>query len=160
MPMQFKKAMDQEAVIIKCLRCGTKNRVPRLRIDDRPRCGKCRAPLAVEAFAVRPVETGDGTFARDVLASGAPALVYFYSPSCPYCRMLSPVIDEIAVKYEGSAVIARTDVTVNPLVAQQYGIQGVPSMLLFREGKLVQRMVGVLSGDEIERSLKGIIKLS
>jgi thioredoxin 1 len=74
--------------------------------------------------------------------------------------MLAPVIDEIAVKYEGAALIARINTTVNPVTAQQYGIQGVPTLLLFREGKLMKRMVGVLSGDEIERNLKGIIKLS
>jgi thioredoxin 2 len=158
--MKMKRSADDESLIIECLRCGTKNRVPRSRIDDRPLCGHCGAPLSVEAFAVRPLETTDGTFTRDVLAAGAPSLVYFYSPACPYCRMLTPVIDEIAVKFEGVALIARIDTTVNPVTARQYGIEGVPTMLLFREGKLVKRMVGVLSGDEIERNLKGIIKLS
>jgi len=109
---------------------------------------------------VRPLETADGSFARDLLAAESPALVFFYSPTCPYCRMLSPVIDGLAVKFEGSALIARINVTVNPVTAQQYGIEGVPTLLLFREGKLVKRLVGVLSGDEIERNLKGIIKLS
>jgi len=158
--MKFKKAMDQETVIIECLRCGTKNRIPRARLDDRPSCGQCHAPLSLEAFAVRPVETSDGSFAHDILAAPEPALVFFYSPTCPYCRMLSPVIDELAVKFEGIALIARLNTTVNPVVPAQYGIQGVPTLLLFREGKLLKRMVGVLSGDEIERSLKGILKLS
>jgi thioredoxin 2 len=158
--MKFKKAMDQESVIIECLRCGTKNRVPRSRIHDRPNCGHCHAPLSVEAFAVRPLETADGTFSRDILAAREPVLVFFYSPTCPYCRMLSPVIDQIAVKFEGAALIARLDTTVNPAVSAQYGIQGVPTLLLFREGRLLKRMVGVQSGDEIERSLKGIMKLS
>ena len=158
--MKMKRSASDESVIIECLRCGTKNRIPRARIDDRPRCGQCHAPLSLEAFAVRPVETSDGTFARDILAAPEPALVFFYSPTCPYCRMLSPVIDELAVKFEGTALIARLNTTVNPVVSQQYGIQGVPTLLLFREGKLLKRMVGVQSGDEIERSLKGILKLS
>ncbi|MGE5799662.1 MAG: thioredoxin family protein [Syntrophaceae bacterium] len=158
--MKMKRSVDDESVIIECLRCGTKNRVPRARIHDKPHCGKCRAPLDVEAFAVRPLETSDATFARDVLAAVEPVLVFFYSPTCPYCRMLSPVIDELAVKFEGTALIARLNTTVNPVVSSQYGIQGVPTLLLFRGGKLQKRMVGVQSGDEIERSLKGIIKLS
>ena len=158
--MKMKRSVEDESVIIECLRCGTKNRVPRARIHDKPHCGKCHAPLDVEAFAVRPLETSDATFARDVLAAAEPVLVLFYSPTCPYCRMLSPVIDELAVKFEGTALIARLNTTVNPVVSSQYGIQGVPSLLLFREGKLLKRMVGVQSGDEIERSLKGIIKLS
>lgn len=158
--MKFKKAMDQESLIIECLRCGTKNRLPRVRIHDKPHCGKCHAPLDVHGFAVRPLETTDAKFAVDVLAAAEPALVFFYSPTCPYCRMLSPVIDELAVKFEGAALISRINVTVNPVTAQQFGIQGVPTLLLFREGKLMKRMVGVLSGDEIERTLKGIIKLS
>ncbi len=147
-------------VIIECLRCGTKNRLPRARIQDKPHCGKCHAPLDVHAFAVRPLETSDAKFAVDILSAPVPALVFFYSPTCPYCRMLSPVVDEIAVKFEGAALVARIDVTTNPVVSQQYGIQGVPTLLLFREGKLIKRMVGVLSGDEIERNLKGILKLS
>jgi len=158
--MKMKRSVDDESVIIECLRCGAKNRVPRARIHDRPNCGHCHAPLSLEAFAVRPLETADGTFARDVLAAQEPALVFFYSPSCPYCRMLSPVIDELAVKFEGTALIARLNTTVNPVVSSQYEIQGVPTLLLFRGGKLQKRMVGVQSGDEIERSLKGIIKLS
>jgi len=158
--MKMKRSVDDESVIIECLRCGTKNRVPRARIHDKPHCGKCHAPLDVEAFAVRPLETSDATFARDVLAAVEPVLVFFYSPTCPYCRMLSPVIDELAVKFEGTALIARLNTTVNPVVSSQYGIQGVPTLLLFRDGKLLKRMVGVQSGDEIERSLKGIIKLS
>ena len=158
--MKMKRSADDETVIIECLRCGTKNRVPRSRINDRPSCGQCHAPLSVEAFAVRPMETSDGTFAHDILAAAEPVLVFFYSPSCPYCRMLSPVIDQLAVKFEGAALIARLNSTVNSAVSAQYGIQGVPTLLLFREGKLLKRMVGVLSGDEIERSLKGIIKLS
>ena len=158
--MKMKRSAEDESVIIECLRCGTKNRVPRARIEDKPHCGKCRAPLDLQAFAVRPLESADATFAVDVLSAAEPALVFFYSPACPYCRMLAPVIDEIAVKYEGVALIARINTSVNPVTAQQYGIQGVPTLLLFREGKLMKRMVGVLSGDEIERNLKGIIKLS
>jgi len=158
--MKFKKAMDQETVIIECLRCGTKNRLPRARIQDRPHCGKCHAPLDVHEFAVRPLDTTDDRFAVDILAAAEPALVFFYSTTCPYCRMLSPVVDEIAVKFEGAALVARIDVNTNPVVSRQYGIQGVPTLLLFRDGKLVKRMVGVLSGDEIERNLKGILKLS
>ena len=158
--MKFKKAMDQESVIIECLRCGTKNRIPRARLDDRPRCGQCHAPLSLEAFAVRPMETSDGAFAHDILAAPEPTLVFFYSPRCPYCRMLSPVIDELAVKYEGTVLIARLNTEVNHIIPTQYEIQGVPTVLLLREGKLLKRMVGVLSGDEIERNLKGILKLS
>jgi len=158
--MKMKRSVDDESVIIECLRCGTKNRVPRSRIHDRPNCGHCHAPLSVEAFALRPLETSDGTFARDILGAQEPVLVFFYSPTCPYCRMLSPVIDQIAVKFEGAALIARLDTTANPVVSAQYGIQGVPTLLLFRGGKLLKRMVGVQSGDEIERSLKGIMKLS
>ena len=158
--MKLKRSADDESVIIECLKCGTKNRVPRSRLHDRPSCGHCHAPLSVEAFTVRPLETSDGTFAPDILAAAEPVLVFFYSPTCPYCRMLSPVIDQIAVKFEGAALIARLDTTVNPVVSSQYGIQGVPTLLLFREGKLLKRMVGVQSGDEIERRLKGIMKLS
>jgi thioredoxin-like negative regulator of GroEL len=74
--------------------------------------------------------------------------------------MLSPVIDELAVKYEGTVLIARLNTDVNHIIPTQYEIQGVPTVLLVREGKLLKRMVGVLSGDEIERNLKGILKLS
>ncbi|HTZ41279.1 MAG TPA: thioredoxin family protein [Syntrophales bacterium] len=158
--MKMKRSPDDDHVIIECPRCGTKNRLPRARINDKPRCGKCHAPLSVESYTVKPLETSDGTFAHDILAAVEPALVYFYSPTCPYCRMLSPVIDQMAVKFEGAALVARIDVTANPAMSAKYGIQGVPTLLLFREGKLLKRMVGVLSGDEIERNLKGIIRTS
>ena len=98
--MKFKKAMDQETVIIECLRCGTKNRLPRARIQDRPHCGKCHAPLDVHEFAVRPLETTDARFAVDILAAAEPALVFFYSPTCPYCRMTKKYLEEHDVAYE------------------------------------------------------------
>ncbi len=158
--MKMKRSSDDDMVIIECLRCGTKNRLPRARINEKPHCGKCHAPLDTASFAVRPLETTDGTFAHDILAAVEPALVFFYSPTCPYCRMLSPVIDQMAVKFEGAALVARINVTTNPAMSAQYSIQGVPTLLLFREGKLLKRMVGVLSGDEIERNLKGIIRTS
>ena len=159
--MKMKRSADDESVIIECLRCGTKNRIPRARLDDRPRCGQCHAPLSLEAFAVRPVETSDGTFAHDILAAPEPTLVFFYSPRLPVLPDAhSPVIDELAVKFEGNALIARLNTDVNPAIPAQYAIQGVPTVLLFREGKLLKRMVGVQSGDEIERNLKGILKLS
>ncbi len=158
--MQFKRSPDQESVIIECLRCGTKNRVPRSRLSEHPNCGKCHAPLSVDRFSVRPLEVTDGTFARDVLSSRGAALVFVYRPGCPYCRMLSPTIDEIAVKFEGAALIAKISTDTNQTVPAQYGIQGVPTLLFFRDGKLVKKMVGVQSGDEIERTLTGLIKLT
>jgi len=152
--------MDQETIVITCSKCGTKNRVPTAKLHDQPLCGKCRAPLSVRGKETLAVQVSDGTFTQEVLASKEPVLLVLWAPWCAYCRMLAPIAEEVAQDFEGRVKVAKMNIDENRAVPAQYTVQGVPTMLLFRDGKLMDRMVGVLSKEEIERHLKTLLRLS
>jgi thioredoxin 2 len=145
--------MNPDSIIVKCPKCGAQNRIPREKTHEHPRCGRCHEPLPENSFDFRPPEVSDRTFAQKVLSSADPVLVFCYSPQCAYCLLASPVVDELALKYEGRIHVARLRVDENPAIARQYGIQGVPTLLLFRNGKLLHRMVGLVTKEDMERNL-------
>lgn len=149
-------ALDE--LIIPCLKCGTKNRVAEDKLNKKPLCGKCGDPLVVTQQKTKPVDVTDNTFAREVLASDISVLVDCWAPWCGHCRALSPSIDELASDYASGVKVAKLNVDENPLTASQYGIQSIPTMLFFKEGKLVQRLTGALLKEEIEKNLLSIIK--
>ena len=152
--------MEQETTLITCSKCGAKNRVPTAKLHERPLCGKCRAPLAVHRKETLATQVTDGTFTRDVLVSTEPVLLVLWAPWCAYCRMLTPIVEQVAQDFEGRVKVTKMNIDENRAVPAQYTVQGVPTMLLFRNGKLMDRMVGVLSKEEIERHLKILLRSS
>ncbi|MBN1474445.1 MAG: thioredoxin [Syntrophaceae bacterium] len=147
-----------DELIIPCLKCGTKNRVAEDKLTKKPLCGKCGDPLVITQQKAKPLDVTDNTFAREVLASDISVLVDCWAPWCGPCRALSPILDELASDYASGIKVAKLNVDENPMTASQYGIQSIPTMLFFKEGKLVQRLNGALPKEEIERNLLSIIK--
>lgn len=145
--------MNQEKVIIRCPGCGAKNRVPRRRLGDRPLCGRCKMPLPRGESLDRPVEVNDSSFKGEVLSYHGLVLVDCWAPWCGPCRTVAPVLDQLASEYAGSLKIAKLNVDANPATASQYGIQSIPTMLLFRQGDLVDRLVGALPKGNIEQHI-------
>ncbi|MBW2110977.1 MAG: thioredoxin TrxC [Deltaproteobacteria bacterium] len=143
--------------MVKCPRCGAKNRVPRERINQRPICGRCKAPLKKADFPAVPVDITDQTFNREVLSFSGPVLVDCWAPWCGPCRMVGPILVQLASEYAGRLKIAKLNVDENPATASRYGIQSIPTMLLFKNGNHVNTLVGALPRDEIERQLRIIL---
>jgi thioredoxin 1 len=85
----------------------------------------------------------DAEFEEKVINSGLPVLVDFWAPWCGPCRMLSPTIEELSTEYEGRVVIAKMNTDENPATPTELGIMSIPSLLLFKDGELVDRTVGV-----------------
>jgi len=144
--------MKENAVILTCGACGAKNRVPRERLQDRPVCGRCRAPLTPAAD--HPVDVSDRTFEQEVLSSPLPVLVDCWAPWCGPCRMVGPVLEDLARDYAGRLKIAKLNVDESPATASRYGIQSIPSLLLIRGGKEIHRLVGALPRPQIEQALQ------
>ncbi len=86
------------------------------------------------------------TFEADVLNASEPVVVDFYADWCGPCRMMTPVVEQLAVEYAGKVTIGKLDVDVNQDIAIRYGVMGIPTLGLFREGKLVDRLVGYPGG--------------
>jgi thioredoxin 1 len=98
-------------------------------------------------------ETSDGTFENDVLKSDRPVLVDFWAAWCAPCRMLAPTVEAIAEKYANSARVVKLNVDDNPSVSQRFGIKGIPTLILFKNGKEEERVVGATSEQAISRML-------
>lgn len=97
------------------------------------------------------LEVNDQNFEQDVLASDQPVLVDFWAVWCAPCRMLSPTIDAVAEAYQGTAKVAKVNVDDSPSTAQRYGIKGIPTLILFKNGTEQERVVGSTSKDAISR---------
>ena len=89
----------------------------------------------------------------EVLAAEGTVLVDFWAAWCPPCRMLSPLVDELALEYEGRVKVGKLDVDASPEVASRYGITSIPSLLVFQDGEVVAQRVGALPREELRRWL-------
>jgi thioredoxin 1 len=98
-------------------------------------------------------ETSDSTFENDVLKSDRPVLVDFWAAWCAPCRMLAPTVEAVADKYASTARVVKLNVDDNPSVSQRYGIKGIPTLILFKNGREEERVVGATSEGAISRML-------
>jgi thioredoxin len=148
--------------IVTCTKCGAKNRVNEREAGAgrQPVCGKCGAALGVKSGAEgvdtsKPRTVTDATFAREVLeARDQPILVDCWAPWCGPCRIIAPVLDQLAAEADGRYRIAKLNVDENPQTAARFNIQSIPTLLIFKNGALVDRMVGVQSKQAIAARLK------
>ncbi len=96
----------------------------------------------------------DANFDAEVINSDKPVLVDFWATWCGPCRMIAPVIEEIASEYEGKAKVAKLDVDANPQVSMKYGIRSIPTLLIFKNGQVVDQIVGAVPKGVIDGKLK------
>ena len=101
----------------------------------------------------KPLQVSDSEFDNEVLNSDVPVLVDFWAPWCGPCRMVAPVLEEIANDYEGKVVIAKVNTDQDHENALRYGIQGIPTMVLFKDGQEVDRVVGALPKASLQQWL-------
>ena len=99
-------------------------------------------------------DVSDNSFEADVLKSEKPVLVDFWAAWCAPCRMLSPTVEAVAEKFATSATVVKLNVDDNPATSQRYGIKGIPTLILFKNGKEEERVVGATSKDAISRMIE------
>ncbi len=101
------------------------------------------------------LEFTDTEFEETVLKSDVPVLVDFWAEWCAPCRALAPIVEELAVEYNGKAKIGKLNVDQNPKIATTYSIRSIPALLLFKDGQVVQQIVGVKPKEEIQSIIDG-----
>lgn len=97
----------------------------------------------------KPLAVTDDTFQDEVLNSDQPVLVDFWADWCGPCRMIAPSVDQIATEYDGSIKVTKVDVDDNPAIPGRYGIVGIPTLMVFKDGEVVERITGALPKDAI-----------
>jgi thioredoxin 1 len=105
--------------------------------------------MAETTEAVKHVSDSD--FDQVVLNGGKPAFVDFWAPWCGPCRVIGPIVEELAPSYEGRAVITKINVDESPNVAQKFGVTSIPTLMMFKDGKLVDRAVGLMPKGELQK---------
>jgi len=140
-------------MLVSCPGCGTSNRVARDEVERglQAVCGRCHAPLPATA---RPVVVTDATFADEVEASPLPVLLDLWATWCGPCRMIAPVLDELAIEMSGRVRFAKLDVDQNPATAERFGVRSIPTLLVLMAGREVDRLVGAMPKPEIARRLE------
>ncbi|MFV9646884.1 MAG: thioredoxin TrxC [Desulfobacterales bacterium] len=149
--------MNTDSIIIRCKNCGAKNRIPKIRLNDRPVCGRCHSRLPEGRVSDSPVIVSDKTFNDEIISAPVPVLLDCWAPWCGPCRTIGPIIDQLAKEFAGKVKFAKLNVDENPATSTKYNIMSIPTMLLFKDGKMVNSLVGALPKAEIENHLHSLI---
>jgi len=144
------------STIITCPACGVKNRIPAEKMHLRPKCGRCGHALDPGAGG-HVIELDDSSFDRVVGNTSLPVLVDFFSPTCGPCQMIAPVIETLANKYGGRVVVAKYNTSRFQMAAARFQIRGVPTLIFFRNGQVIDQLVGAAPQAEIEQRLNRLL---
>jgi thioredoxin 2 len=141
MPTAQDTAPQAPHVTLPCAVCGRWNRIAARRMTDGPKCGVCAAPLHLD----HPILLTDATFDRVIAETTLPVLVDFYADWCGPCRMMAPAVDELARTSAGRALVAKLDTDASQRVSARFQIRGIPTVIVFRNGRELRRESGVMT---------------
>lgn len=119
-----------------------------------PVCGKCKQPLAV---STHPVTVTDANFAEEVERSPLPVLLDMWAEWCGPCRMIAPAVEQLATELDGRVRVGKMNIDENPATPSRFGVRSIPTLLVFKDGREVDRLIGAMPKQEILRRLQAFI---
>jgi thioredoxin 2 len=137
-----------DPLVYRCASCGAFNRLSLLVPGREPVCGKCKASLDVSGH---PTELTSANFEAALAAAPAPLLVDFWAPWCGPCRTMAPILEQLGRQSAGRLLVAKLNTDEAPQIAQKLRIEGIPTMILFRGGREVDRLVGARQLPELRQ---------
>ena len=129
-----------------CSHCGAANRIPRPRLRDDPKCGRCHEKV----FPRAPVAVTTASWGREVEECPLPVLIDFWAPWCGPCRAVAPVLEQIAQERGGKIKIAKVNVDESQALASRFGVRSIPNMVIVRGPLLLGQTAGALPKEELE----------
>ena len=143
-------SVESKKLTLRCQFCETWNRIDASRAADQPKCGKCGTPMRLD----RPVKLDDDTFRRTIDEAQIPILVDFYADWCGPCKMMAPFVDQLAAQYVGKALVAKVNTDHSQRAAAPFNIRGIPTSIVFKDGKVVVEKAGAMPLAGLEQLLK------
>ncbi len=138
---------------IVCPHCNAVNRIPAERLEDQPNCGKCKKPL----FTARPMDLTSLNFPVHINRNELPVVVDFWAPWCGPCKMMAPAFAQAAAELEPRVRLAKVDTEQEQVLAGQFGIRSIPTLVIFKGGEEIARQPGAMSAADIVRWIQSHI---
>jgi thioredoxin 2 len=129
----------ERRTVVRCVFCQTPNRVDLTKLSLGPKCASCHRPILLD----RPLKVTGADFDRTLQGTTVPVAVDFYADWCGPCHMMAPTLDELAKRHAGEALVLKLDTDAEPAIAGRYGIRGIPTVIVFDQGRERGRHVGL-----------------
>lgn len=138
--------MDKTLQVV-CPHCEAVNRIPEVRLNEEPNCGRCHQAL----FSGHPVELTGASFQKQITRNSIPVLVDFWAPWCGPCKMMAPAYEQAAGQLEPHVRLAKVNTEAEQQLGAQFGIRSIPTLALFKDGKELNRQPGAMGAADIVR---------
>jgi thioredoxin 2 len=144
---------SERIATVACQFCSTLNRVDLSRVDHHPKCGQCGRPILLD----RPLSISDDSFQPVIAGTDVPVVVDFYADWCGPCKMMAPILDELAHDRKGEVLVVKLNTDQNPGTMIRFGVRGIPTLIVFTGGREATRQTGAVPRAQLDAILSGAL---